>query len=271
METINQELTTPLKKSNYINEPLITVSKSQLWAKLIDPFLYGMIEKNFYSVQIINKQNFYSGNPDYAKLLFGVHSCFHDGQIAYYLCKKFFNSNFHIMVEDLYKLPQLSKVGAFSIEKNSPFQSLKSLNYASNLLKDKNNMLWIFPQGRVMPPDYKPIKFESGLSYICNKAKKLNIIPVAIKYTFVRQHKPEIFAEFGEPVVIDNGVSNKTDFTEFLETQLENLVEKQNVRISNGEFDKYECIYKNKRPLIKRIEPYLKNIVFDKRHIKIIN
>lgn len=255
------------KKSNLQDMPMITADKGGFVAKLVEKWVYWLIEHTFSSVRIKNKQNFNLGNPNYANLLYGNHSCFHDGQVAYYLCRKAFNANFYLMIQELYKLPILKKIGGFSVEKESPVESLKSINYASNLLKDCNNMVWIFPQGRVMPPDYRPVKFESGLSYICNKVGGINLIPVTVKYTYVRDVRPEIFAEIGEPIIIQNGVTNKKEFTHFLEEDFTSLAESQIEKISQGEIEDYEFIYKNKEPIFKRLEPFLKYFLYDKRYL----
>jgi len=256
------------KKLKSLEKPLIPADKCPYWAKIIEPWIYWLTEHNFSSVRIKNKENYYLANPDYANLLYAPHCCFHDGQVAYYICRKAFNANFYMMIQDLYKLPILSKIGGFSVEKDFPSESLKSINYASNLLEDKNTMLWIFPQGRVMPPDFRPLKFESGLTYIANKAQKVNLIPVAIRYAFIREHKPDIFAEIGVPIIIESGVSNKKEFNHFLEEDLTDILDAQIEKISKGEMDEYEILYKNKGPVCKRLEPYLKNIVFDKRYLK---
>jgi 1-acyl-sn-glycerol-3-phosphate acyltransferase len=267
-KTTVSSATENLENSKSEDEPLIPANKDRFWAKILDLWIYWLVEHNFSSIRIKNKENYNLANPNYAKLLYAPHCCFHDGQVAYYICKNVFNANFYMMIQDLYKLPILSKIGGFSVEKDSPIAALKSINYASNLLADKETMLWIFPQGRVMPPDYRPIKFESGLTYISNKVAGINLIPISIKYAFVRDHKPDIFADIGEPIIIENGVSNKKEFTKFLEEDLTNLSDAQTEKISQGDLDEYEVIYKNKEPLFRRLEPYLKNIVFDKRYLK---
>lgn len=260
-----------LKNSKYDDRPLIPADKCKYWAKILDPWIFWLVRRHFASLRIKNKENYFKANPNYGNLVYSAHSCFHDGQIGYYISRKVFNCNFHMMVEDLYKLPILSKVGAFSVEKYSPIESLKSINYAANLLSDKNNMIWIFPQGRVMPPDYRPIKFESGLTYISKKVGGLNLIPVAVKYAFTRDDKPDIFIEIGEPITIEYGVSNKKEFTQFLEEDLTALSDQQIKQITKGEIDDYEVIYQNKPPMFRRLEPFFKNIVFDKRSLNKIN
>ena len=128
-------------------------------------------------------------------------------------------------------------------------------------------MIWIFPQGKVMPPDFRPIKFESGLSYITSKVKGVNLIPVSLRYTFLRDVKPEIFAEIGEPIEIKNGVTNKKEFTRFLEEDLTNIADAQINKITQGDLNGYEYIYQSKLPIFKRLEPFLKYIFFDKRFL----
>lgn len=257
--------------SKFDNRPLIPADKSKYWAKILAPWVFWLVERHFSSLRVKNKENYFKANPKYGNLLYSAHSCFHDGQVAYYLCRKVFNANFHMMIEDLYKLPILSKLGAFSVEKYSPVESLKSINYAANLLSDSGTMIWIFPQGRVMPPDYRPIKFESGLTYICKKVGGLNLIPVAVKYAFTRDDKPDIFMEIGEPIIIDSGISNKKEFAQFIEDDLTALSDEQIKLISQGEIDDYEIIYKNKQPIFRRLEPYFKNIVFDRRSLNKLN
>jgi len=250
-----------------IDEPLIPAKKTLLGAKILEPWIFWLIEHTFSSVRIRNKENYNLANPKYANFLYGNHSCFHDGQVAYYICRKAFDANFYMMIQELYKLPMLSKVGGFSVEKDSPIESLKSINYAANLLSNKENMLWIFPQGRVMPPGYRPIKFESGLTYITNKVKGVNLIPVSIKYTYVRDVRPDIFVDVGEPIIIENGIKNKKEFNQFLEEDFTSISDAQIKKISQGDLGEYEIIFKSKLPIFKRIEPYLKYFVFDKRFL----
>jgi hypothetical protein len=241
--------------------PLIPADRNDLWAKLIDPYIFGQIERNFFSVKIRNKYLYYLGNPNYAKLLYGLHHCFYDGQTAYYFCRKIFNANFYMMIEDLHRLPILSKIGGFSVEKDTPQNSLRSINYAANLLKNKDNVLWIFPQGRVFPPDSKPLEFKNGLAYLAHKAKKVNVIPVAVKYTFIRKHKPEIFIELGSPIVINSGIKDKKMFIKDMEENVSSLAAAQSKRISLNQIDDYETIYSSQMPMLFRMEKYLKNII----------
>ena len=69
---------------------------------------------------------------------------------------------------------------------------------------DLNNVLYIFPQGIIKPPNARPIEFRTGLAYIAQNAVKehggINLCPVAVNYPFLREDKPEIIVDIGEPI-----------------------------------------------------------------------
>jgi len=248
-------------------QPKITSEKSELFRLLFNHVIKYLVRKHFHKVRIKNRSNFELRNKNYANLFYGVHQSWWDGQIAYYLCDMILKTNIYMMIEELYRFPLLSKMGGFSVEKNSPQQSVKSLNYAAHLLKNPKNSVWLFPQGKVLPPDFNPIKFESGLTYIASKVEKINLIPISARYVFVREERPEVFLEVGEPKIIESKIKDKKIFLEYLEKDFQEMVNRQKKEISSGFYSNYEIIMQNKLALYKRLEPYFKFFVYDKRYL----
>ena len=76
------------------------------------------------------------------------------------------------MVEELNRFPILRRAGAFNVNKKSPQASMEALKYSVNALGDTNNILYIFPQGIIKPPNFRPIELQTGLAYIADKAAK---------------------------------------------------------------------------------------------------
>ena len=113
-------------------------------------------------------------------------------------------------------------------------------------LKNPKNSLWIFPQGIVMPPDYRPVKLASGIAYICKKLDGVNLIPIAHRYNFIREDRPEVFVEVGKPIISDNNSIDKKEFTKFLENELTRLLDNQKQDISTGNLEKYEFFIKSR-------------------------
>ncbi len=224
------------------DEPEIPANKNKLAVEIFDRIIENMFRRSFTSVRVKNKQLYYLRDTDYANLLYGYHGCWWDGVLANLVFRKLYNSDFYMMIKDLYRFPFLSKIGGFSIEKDSVYGKLKAINYAVKLLEDTKNSVWIFPQGKLFPQDSRPIKFESGIAHICSKVKGVNLIPVAYKYTFLQTSRPEIFVEIGKPVIIQGSIPDKKELLRKLEDDFTKLLDKQLDDIENKRFKHYKTL-----------------------------
>ncbi len=117
---------------------------------------------------------------------------------------------------------------------------MEALRYSVDVIGDLNNILYIFPQGIIKPPNFRPIEFQTGLAYIAQQAVKkygkVNLIPLGVNYCFLRADKPEVLVEIGDIITLDNHKIDRKEYTEFLEESLERLCDKQIADISEGEF-----------------------------------
>jgi len=121
-------------------------------------------------------------------LFLANHFSFWDGLVLHCVNEKLFRKNFYVMVneETTYKLNYLRFGGAFSINKNSR-KMLESLDYAARLLNDPQNMVLLFPQGKLYSNLVEDIKFGKGISRVMNKADgKFQLIFAA---TFIQYYK----------------------------------------------------------------------------------
>lgn len=253
-------------KAQYIPEdmnqqPLIKANINPFWVKLFDYSFTKMLEKNFYSIRIKNLQHYYLRDRSKGNLAYAFHSCWWDGIIGYILCRKVFKKNLHMMIEELHRLPLLSKIGGFSVEKSSAQSSMKSLSYSSQILQDPSNILWIFPQGFVNPPDFRPIRFANGVSYLCKKINGVNLLPIAHRYTFLREDRPELLIEIGKPIILNDNSINRRDFTKYIEEDFTKLLDNQKEDIANGNLQGYEFFHKSKLCIPKRIEKHFSSIL----------
>ena len=62
--------------------------------------------------------------------------------------------------------------------------------------------MWVFPQGRRMPAD-APIVPEAGVARLAAWAAPVRIVPVALRYAFVSEESPELFARLGRSWVVE--------------------------------------------------------------------
>ena len=168
------------------------------------------------------------------------------------------------MVEELNRFPLLSKGGAFNVNKKSAQASMEALKYSVDTLGDLNNIHYIFPQGIIKPPNYRPIEFQSGLAYIAEKAAKkygkIALMPIAVNYMFLRDNRPEVLVEMGEIIELHGEKTNRKEFADMLAHKLQALCDSQFYDISHGHFKGYETLFQRKLKWYRRIEQRLKKI-----------
>ena len=137
---------------------------------VIYPFfqLYTLwkIRFNFHRVFITGDFN-EKGKP---VLLISNHISWWDGFWVVYLNLKLFHRIFYFMMleEQLRKNIFLNKAGGYSVRKGTR-SVIESLEYTSELLKDKKNLVLMFPQGKIESIHNQNIRFERGIEHVLKK------------------------------------------------------------------------------------------------------
>ncbi|OCX51305.1 hypothetical protein BEL04_14830 [Mucilaginibacter sp. PPCGB 2223] len=138
---------------------------------LITPFfswyISRIVKRHFRSVNF-NPIDLQSGK---AVLLIANHYSWWDGFVLYHLNKIHFKKQFRIMVleETMREVRFFKYLGAFSIHKSSK-QVTGSLVYAAELLTDPDNLVVIFPQGKLYSNFVNDVVFEKGAAKIAELA-----------------------------------------------------------------------------------------------------
>jgi len=159
---------------------------------------------NFFSwyIQLIIKKDFAAFKYDQVEmktdssiLLLANHFSWWDGFFIFYINKKVFKKQFHVLVnaENYNKVGFLKYLGAFAAE-NKGKDVLETLNYAGKLLDDPHNLVLIFPQGKLHSNHLKNISFEKGVMQMINASqKKINIIFAATFIDYFAKRKPTAY------------------------------------------------------------------------------
>ena len=95
------------------------------------------------------------------------------------------------------------RIGAFSVDRTDAASVRASLDYAAGLLKRPRAGVWIFPQGRMLGNDVRPLGFQPGLRALVRKAGRVRVVPVAFRFEFWQDERPEAFVRFGEPESVE--------------------------------------------------------------------
>jgi len=152
-----------------------------------------LMKRNFHSVNIIRINSF--RNENLPVLMIANHISWWDGFWAMYLNLKVFQKKFYFMMleEQLLKYRFFQWTGGFSIKKKSR-EMIESLHYAAKILDDPDNLLLIFPEGKLQSL-YNPFHvFEKGIERIVQDHQdNFQTVFVANFIDYLSHKKPDLY------------------------------------------------------------------------------
>jgi 1-acyl-sn-glycerol-3-phosphate acyltransferase len=169
---------------------MIYPQKNRLINWFFHNYILRIVKSNFREVNY-NEVEIDKGR---SVLLLANHFSWWDGFLMYYINQQVLKKRFHVMVieETVQKVSFFKYVGAFSVSKNSR-DMLASLDYAAKLLNDPENMVLIFPQGKLYSNFTDEVKFEKGLSKIIDAATgKFQTVMAATFIENLQYKKPAV-------------------------------------------------------------------------------
>lgn len=141
-------------------------------------------------------------------VFYANHSNWWDGLVAFFLSREILHVEPFAMMEEkqLVKYRFFRWIGAFSVDRDSPRRAFQSIQYAQSIFSQKNRALWIYPQGVMRANDVRPLGFQRGIARIAEVSEEVQFIPVAHRYDFIMEQRPECFTAFGNVVRITSGL-----------------------------------------------------------------
>lgn len=177
---------------------------------LIYPFFKGYslwkIRNHFHEVKIIGDLI----EKDLPVLIISNHLSWWDGFWVMYLNLKVFRRKFWFMMleEQLKKHMFFNKTGGFSIKKGSR-SIIETLDYTIGLLKNKENLVLIFPQGEIQSIQSRNIRFEKGIDHIISKVKgNIQVIFLVNMVEYFSNPKPTLYMHVCEYLIPDKGITD---------------------------------------------------------------
>lgn len=153
-------------------------------------------------------------------LFLANHSCWWDLFLAHFLNEQIPVDGFGMMEHfNLIRFGFFRRIGAFSVDRTDPGSVRASLDYAVGLLRGPRAGVWMFPQGRIVGNDVRPLGFQEGLRVLVRRGGRIRVVASALRYEFWQDERPEAFVRFGEPTWVD-----RADRATVLETWERRLV-----------------------------------------------
>ncbi len=220
---------------------MLEANKSKWFEKIFAVYNRNLFRRKFSSLQVSGIEKL----DKFPMLIYCNHSSWWDGLLAFEISREANLDSFLLMEEKQLKNLQLfRKLGVFSIVRENAREALLSLDYAAKILTEKQNRtLWIFPQGEILPNDIRPLKFFNGVSKIAEKTAKCYVFPLAIRYEFLKNFKPQIVVKIGEAELIESSKDfNSKQLTQKLETRLTGILDELKLNIAEDNWKDYRNI-----------------------------
>lgn len=150
-----------------------------------------LLRKKFNSTNI--EGNFCDNGS--AVLVIANHISWWDGFWLMHLNLKILHRRFHFMMLEgqLKKHWYFQYSGAYSVRKNSR-SIIESLMYTSDILKNSENMVFMFPQGEIKSLYNNSIRFEKGVKKIIEQcADDVQVLFVANLVDYFSDSKPNLY------------------------------------------------------------------------------
>lgn len=224
---------------------MLTAKKSFWFEKIFAVYNRNLIKCRFHAFRVSGLSELQKRNSKAPLIIYANHSAWWDGLVAFEIWRRAALDAFVMMEEkQLKKLFLFRRLGAFSVVRENARQAVESIRYAADILNEKpSRALWIFPQGKITPNDARPIIFYNGLSRIIEKTRRAEILPVAFRYEFAGDFKPEIFVKIGKIESIDATENfNSKRATAVFADKLTKLLGELKDETTNENFDDYERI-----------------------------
>ena len=130
------------------------------------------------------------------------HPSWWDGYMAYVLNRMVLGTRFQAFCmmdeRELRRYRFFTWAGAFSVNRQDARSALSSVAYISRLLAARRaRALAIFPQGEITPNDRRPLTMFSGMAHVAQRAGGAMLWPVALRYEFRGEQRPEAFIRAG--------------------------------------------------------------------------
>ena len=145
-----------------------------------------------------------------------THSGWWDGHVAYILNKRIFKRDSYLMMEDhqLARYLFFTWAGMFGVSRDDPRKAFASIEYITRILEQEpGTALWMFPQGRMVHPEMRPLGVYGGAANIARRLEKCALVPVAIRYEFIMDQVPDVYSRVGHPLLTTPGNTPAKDLT----------------------------------------------------------
>jgi len=201
-------------------------------------------------------------------IFYGNHAYWWDGFWSQLCTEEFFRQNLHIIIEyeQLSRHRFFTRLGAFSLDRTNARSALQTLDYAAECLtspSERQNALWIFPQGRIEHIDKRPLFFFNGtagiVSRVLQKSKAIYLVSVVSRIEYLEEQKPELLLSFRAPLLVTGqDFTSSRDLTSRMQQATECHLDELRVKVMSRSLDGGSVVIQGRESVNRKVERFRK-------------
>ncbi len=245
---------------------MLKVRRSRLYTLWFGWYSRRQFRRFFNSVSVVMQSGVREMDLRTPVIFYANHAYWWDGFWSQLCTEEFFRQRLHIIIEfqQLRKHRFFTRIGAFSLDQSRPRSLPATLNYAAELLADHNerqNALWIFPQGKIEHVDKRPLVFYKGtasiVSRLLEKVPHVYLVSVVSRIEYLEEQKPELFLSFREPLLVSKGNFHGTNnLTAYMRGMTENHLDELGEKIQNRRLGDVMTIVRGRASVNRKSEAF---------------
>ncbi len=226
---------------------MLKVRRSRLYTLWFGWYSRRQFRRYFNSVRVFMEAGVREMDLRTPVIFYANHAYWWDGFWSQLCTEELFDQRLHIIIEfqQLQKHRFFTRIGAFSLDRSRPRSWPVTIRYAADLLTDDNerqNALWIFPQGKIEHVDKRPLVFFKGtasiVSRVLEKIQRVYVVSIVSRIEYLDEQKPELFLSFRQPVVVSRSEYAGADkLTAYMQRMTESHLDELSEKIRNRKLD----------------------------------
>jgi chlorobactene lauroyltransferase len=234
---------------------MIEARKNRLFEHLFLAYTRRSMSRHFNGVHVGGWENVRRLDRSLPIIIYCNHSSWWDAMLAFVLAKQVLDVDAYAMMEEkqLRRYAFFRRIGAFSVDRESPRSAVASMRYAASIFTKPNVALWIYPQGIMVPNDTRPLNFYPGIARIAAMAGQVQCVPVVHRFEFLMEQRPEAFTMIGEPWLLQDA-GKPGEVTEALEKKLTALLDTLRCAITKNEMQGFTRILSGRSSVSTRYD-----------------
>ncbi len=191
-------------------------------------------------------------SPDRPLILIANHSSWWDAVMPILISLERLNHDAYGVMEErqLKRYGFFRKLGMFSIDREDARSAYRSLEYGAGLIRNTGRVLWLFPQGEIVPNDRRPLRFYSGTARIIRMTGSCSVATVAFRYELLHNERPTAFARIAPPEHFTGiDLPDVNGLNEHLVRMLTRTMDQLREEVVNEQLEEYEPVLKGKRSI----------------------